>query len=646
MKTCSLLLLLWIIIPAAKGQSVKALNPGGVPGAIQWYCTDTAVGAPGLRSQLAGNTPLLSLEHASVVSLNFHPALIVNGLQPLRVDLGDRDLRSVSYFTVYQSLDTAAENSIWHITSDQQTTLILTTNRMADLSVYQYMNYKDVIRSQPKVNVYVHHKENDTIAATNQWWNIGMKPVTPQLPVVNFKGLIPEIVAYDKVLNSRERLQVASYLALKYGITLTEPAATYVNSAGEKIWDGYDYPDWHHNIAGIGRDDSSGLFQTKASSSNFPGLLTITTHDPVTNNSFLMWGDNGKQLTAAPKTAGMPIMLQKTWLMKSCGNVHAVKTDLEVDTRAIDATLPVQPVYWLAIDRSGTGNFSPAMDFIKMDNLDKQGKAIFKNVLWDADGSGKDVWGIMAAQELLLATTINQPLCTLPRSGSLQVRILGGQAPFQLTVENSSRLLISKRIDNTASPVDVDGLPTGKYFLRVTDAAKHSYRDSFYINNNDVPAPTNIAAGYTLPAGRSLQLDAVADISDGLTWQWKGPDNFESLGSQVTISNPGLYTLRCSKNGCVNEQDVLVKASPANVLCEVTVYPNPSASAFNARVTMDKPAPVTLSVYAPDGKLIYTRKGNDRANYLFTGELKASGVYELVFTSGLSKTNRRLVIAK
>jgi hypothetical protein len=61
---------------------------------------------------------------------------------------------------------------------------------------------------------------------------------------------------------------------------------------------------------------------------------------------------------------------------------------------------------------------------------------------------------------------------------------------------------------------------------------------------------------------------------------------------------------------------------------------------------MDKPAPVTLSLYTLDGKLVYTQKGHDRANYLFTGELKASGTYELIFTAGLSKTNKRLVIAK
>lgn len=644
MKAYALFSLQLLFTIAVKAQSV---HPGGVAGAIQWYCTDTTLNSPGLRNLLATPAPQLPVTHTGVGLLNFHPALTVNGNQPVQIELGYRDWRSVSLFTVYQSIDTAAENSIWHITNDQQTTLILTTDRMADLSVYQYMNFKDVVRSQPKVNVYVHHKENDSATITNQRWHLGQKPIMPQLPVVNFKGLIPEIIAYDKVLNSRERLQVASYLALKYGITLTEPAATYVNSAGTTIWDGYDHPEWHNNIAGICRDDSSGLYQTKAASSNYPNLLTITSHNELTNNSFLLWGDNGKPLITANRQPGLPLMLQKTWLMKPYGNAASFTTDLELNTKAIDATVPVQPVYWLAIDKSGTGTFSPAaMEFVKMNSLERTGKAHFNHVVFDVDGSGKDVWGIIAGQDLLLATTINQPACTSPRTGSLQVRILGGEAPFQLTIENNSALLINKKADNANSPVEVSGLPTGKYFLKVTDAAKHSYRDSFFMNNHDIPTATSIEPVYTLPAGRPLQLDAAVEMPDDLNWQWTGPGNYQSSGAKATITAPGLYTIRCSKNGCTNEQDVLIKVAPANILYDVTVYPNPSPAAFNARVTLDKPAPVTLSVYNTNGKLVYNQKGNNRANYLFTCELKASGVYELVFTSGLSKTNKRLVIAK
>lgn len=645
MRSCALLFMLWMVTTAVKGQS---LHPGGVKGAIQWYCTDTMPSSLGLRSHLTGNNEWLRVDDATISTLNFHPSLVLTGLSPLRVDLGERDLRSASYFTVYQALDTTNEKMVWYMTSNEQTTLVLTTDRMADLSVNQYMNYRDVVRTQPKVNSYVQHKEKDTTGAiTKQWWNIGVKPTSPQLPVMDFKGLVPEIIAYDRVLNSQERLQVASYLALKYGITLTEPGATYLNSTGDKIWDGYDYSAWHRNIAGIGRDDTAGLHQTIATSSNTPGLLTIAARDPLSNNSFLLWGDNGKTLTTAAPVAGLPRLLQRTWLVKTYGNTQPFATDVVIDTRAIDAALSAKPVYWLVIDPTGEGEFTaPAVEFIKMDHLDKQGIASFKNVVWDKDGSGKDVWSIIAAQELLLATVINQPACTAPGTGSLQVRILGGKGPFQLSVKSAGRPLINRRIDESTSPIDFEDLGTGKYFLQVTDAAQHIYKDSFYINSNEAPVPVAIAANYTIPPVSALKLDAAEAMPDGLLWEWSGPESFQSFNAQVAITTPGLYTLRCSKDGCSHSQDVAVTATPANALYDVTVYPNPSPNAFSARVTLDKPAPVTMTLYGPDGRLIATQKGTERAHYLFTGDLKIAGVYELVFISGLSKTSKRLIIAK
>jgi len=318
-----------------------------------------------------------------------------------------------------------------------------------------------------------------------------------------------------------------------------------------------------------------------------------------------------------------------------------------IDTRPVDASLPAQPVYWLAIDPTGKGEFtSPATEYIKMDKLDADGKVFFNHVVWDKDGSGKDVWGIIAAQELLLATSITQPACASPGTGSLQVKILGGRAPYQLTVKNGAGLPISRTIDNAASPIDINNLNTGKYFLKIIDAAQHIYADSFYINNQDAPVPVALAANYGMIHGRTLHLNAAEDMPDGLSWEWNGPGNFHSFNPQVTIIEPGLYTLRCSKDGCSNEQDVMVTVAPDNILCDVTVYPNPSSSAFKARVTLDKPGQVTMSVYTNDGKLISMQKGDNRAHYLFTGELKTSGVYELVFTSGLSKTSKRLVIVK
>jgi hypothetical protein len=643
MKSCFLLVTLWVVACSVKGQS---LSPGGVKGAIQWYSTDTSLNSPGLRSQLDAHTAL-PVGHASTGQLNFHPSLVVDGTSPFRIDLGTRDLHNASYFSVYQSQDTVEENSIWHITNDQKTTLVLTTDRMADLSACRYMNYRDLVRGQPKVNIYTQHKEKDSLPVAQQWWNIGARPVAPRVPVMNFKGLIPEIIAYDRVLNGHERLQVATYLALKYGITLTEPGATYLNSGGQIIWDGYNYSTWHHNIAGICRDDSAVLDQPVACSSNLPGLLTMTAGDTLNNNSFLLWGDNGKPLTPAPKTAGLPLLLQKTWLMVPTGCLHPFVTSMVLDTKMIDAPLPVNPVYWLVVDPAGEGKFTSAsVGFIRMDQLDGNRKATFMNVTWDKDGSGKDVWGIIVAQDLLLVSSINQPACSSPRTGSLQTRIVGGQAPYQLIIQNGNGLLLNRRVDDNSSPVEFTDLGTGKYSLKVTDAQGRMYADSFYMNGQDAPSPSAIAASYTLPAGRPLQLNAAAGMPDGLAWQWTGPENFQSFSPQVSITAPGSYTLSCSKNGCIREQDVLVAASHDNILYDVSVYPNPSPAAFNARITLDQPAAVTMSVYAPDGRLISTNTGYGRANYQFSSALGSGGVYQLVFVSGLSKTTKSLVIAK
>ncbi len=642
MKPCSLLLLLWVSSFSAKSQSI---SPGGVAAPIQWFSTDSSLSTPTLHSLLAGNADIAAPQF-KLAQLNFHPSLVIDGVSQVQVELGTKDLHDASFFTVYQSLDTSHENAIWHMVNGQQTSLVLTTSRMADLLPHRYMNYTDLVKGQPKVNSYVQHKQKDSLPVADQWWNLGVQPASPALPVSAFKGLLPEIIAYDRVLSTQERLKVATYLSLKYGITLTEPGATYLSSAGETVWDGYDYAAWHHNIAGICRDDSGSLNQIAGSSSNFPGLMTITSAQPLTNNSFLLWGDNNKALTPAPKVPGLPLLLQKTWLMKPFGGLTPFATNLLIDTKAVDAPLPVQPVYWLVVDPSGQGKFSTASGFVKMDALDEQAKASFSNLIWDKDGSGKDVWALLVASDLLLVTDIDPPACTPPNTGALHTKIIGGQAPWLLTLESNTGLLVTRSLADNTPPVDFTALSFGKYFLKVTDALGRTYSDSLYLNDQDAPSPQSLASSYMLTPPAALQLDASVNMPDGLVYQWTGPGNFQSYSAQATITTPGLYSLTCSKDGCSTEQDITVTATHNNALYDVTVYPNPSPAAFTARVNLDNPAPVTMSIYAQDGRLVSVQKGDERSNYYFSGTLTTGGVYTLVFVSGLSNTTQRIIITK
>ncbi|MCK0109378.1 choice-of-anchor D domain-containing protein [Flavobacteriaceae bacterium S0825] len=138
---------------------------------------------------------------------------------------------------------------------------------------------------------------------------------------------IAEIISYSSRKNdadlTQERNRIQSYLGIKYGITLgvNGTSQDYVNSDGSVIWDQSENSGYNYDIAGIGRDVSSGLNQKQSSSINnatdgsgpIEGILTIGLSDIYTTNNlnkssnptelndkeYLVWGNNGADLNLA-----------------------------------------------------------------------------------------------------------------------------------------------------------------------------------------------------------------------------------------------------------------------------------------------------------------------------------------------------------
>ncbi len=128
-----------------------------------------------------------------------------------------------------------------------------------------------------------------------------------------WSGSISELIVYNRAIADFERLRISSYLALKYGYTLDQTApANYVatdwdGSTGTIYWNATTNAAYNKNIAGIGRDDKTGLYQKQSRSVNTAsfgnmvamGLNTIeATNKDNTGTidddmSFLVWGDNG-----------------------------------------------------------------------------------------------------------------------------------------------------------------------------------------------------------------------------------------------------------------------------------------------------------------------------------------------------------------
>lgn len=157
-----------------------------------------------------------------------------------------------------------------------------------------------------------------------------------------FPGDIQEVIWYRTDVSDTERQRIESYLALKYGITLDQSTAqNYLASDGTTLtWNATANAAYSNNIAGIGRDDATGLHQKQSTSTNVGfqlvmGLGTIVASNAANSNtfsankSFLLWGDNNGALTlSAAYNGGSNNRLARVWKVQETGTVGAVKVVL------------------------------------------------------------------------------------------------------------------------------------------------------------------------------------------------------------------------------------------------------------------------------------------------------------------------------
>ncbi len=639
--------LLYILIcDASFKANAQSHDPGGVKGASCWYITTTEAGSPGLKNNIpgTGNVALLKEGNSRTGSLNFYPSLLIPKEGYINIPFGNTDLSNMSCFTVYQTLKATEENTIWNMNNGQTAKLVLTNRRIADLQSLNYINFTDKKPFDPKVSTYLQKKSDSNFLSGLQYLHIGKKPVSPSLPVTSFSGLIPELVIYNRVLNNEEQIKVASYLALKYGVTLSEPGASYLNSSGEKIWDGAAYDGYHNNIAGIIRDDASGLFQLKATSSNMPGLLVIATHDSLQDNSSVLWGDNGGDLVLESKAAGLPQLLEKKWIIIKNGLTDSLNSETVLDTKQLDIALPSKPVFWMTIDRSGKGKFTSSFtEYYRMDEMDANGQAHFKNIKWSS--GAKEAFGFLAGGELLAACSVTDAGCGLG-NGSINVRIWGGKEPFRINLFKDDQQLMNNAASNGSRTVLFDGLITGRYKVKVQDKEGNIYEDIFYVNNENAPHSANISNEYILYAGEKLSLDASGNMPAGTAYLWKGPGHFISTASVVTITAAGNYILQTSNNDCVYTQQFMVKSPAKGAFTNVSVYPDPAHGIFTTAIQIDKPADVELTIYSSDGKLVSRKIMQGFSNYTVQHELTMPGLYFLHFRSGMSETVKKIIVTR
>ena len=168
-------------------------------------------------------------------------------------------------------------------------------------------------------------------------------------------GDIAEVIVYGADYRSATQDQrIESYLAIKYGITLDNDRTfdginyDYLNSNSDVIWPGTtdtDYQTYHHDVAGIGRDDNSALLQKQSRSVNTGAILTIGKDTIVSDNAantnsfdddldFFIWGhDNESAAYSERDSTDVPgdvaQRMNRVWRVNNEGAVTTI--DLQFD---------------------------------------------------------------------------------------------------------------------------------------------------------------------------------------------------------------------------------------------------------------------------------------------------------------------------
>lgn len=110
-----------------------------------------------------------------------------------------------------------------------------------------------------------------------------------------WNGTITEFIVFGGTLNETQHILISNYLAAKYDVALADNDLYVQDDPGNGNFD--------HDVAGIGRRTGAADQHTDAQGT---GIVRMLNADDLDNNEFLLWGNNGLNLTSE-NTVDVPV---------------------------------------------------------------------------------------------------------------------------------------------------------------------------------------------------------------------------------------------------------------------------------------------------------------------------------------------------
>jgi hypothetical protein len=226
-----------------------------------------------------------------------------------------------------------------------------------------------------------------------------------------YNGLISELLIYTGPLTQTERFKVESYLAIKYGQTLSH---NYLSGAGTTIWNTNTQSVFTNSVAGIGRDDCQGLNQKQSKSSEPNSIVTVSLGNTIaatnatnpvsfsSNEQYLVWGhDNGPlSFTVGGGPTQYGAMMARRWRVQewsgstNSDGIKQVAVGFNITAAALTGKLGD---YALLIDTDADGNWAEETPIISstvigndlvFTGVNLNHNNLFRLALYDQDNDG------------------------------------------------------------------------------------------------------------------------------------------------------------------------------------------------------------------------------------------------------------------
>ncbi|QUL52753.1 FIVAR domain-containing protein [Paenibacillus tritici] len=375
-------------VAPAKVQAASGTPGGGMQAPVLWLKADD--GASAANGGLTGwedRSPdpvafTLDLPNGAKVpqynesGVNFNPSVkFANPLSayhyiPSAKLLGDKAITFRSGYTVYKWPESGSAGVLVGSSDQKSSNGVIVMGGYANnvstgpglANVYSYV--PSTVRDRHQLVNYQIGEPGHTAAIDGKSTNVSGGSFTPfsftpsigatNAPAqYNWSGLnaeVAEIILYDTI-TSADAAKIETYLAVKYGITLNHD---YVGTDGTLLWSKTANAAYHHNVAGLGKDNLEELDQKQSRSINkdtqvaigLAGLAEANSGNTavLANGQYLIWGDNGKPVKFTGQLGSTDwYQAERIWKVQNNGSVGEVEI-------AIPATAAPETVKLLVSD--------------------------------------------------------------------------------------------------------------------------------------------------------------------------------------------------------------------------------------------------------------------------------------------------------